>query len=79
MRYRHIQPATSQRFRLPATRPVFAQIEIDEADWHRFEQLAEDNQDTEIIGHDAAPRGRITVYVACNDGDTRQKLDDGWA
>jgi hypothetical protein len=67
------------RFRLPKIHPVLAEIEIDQEDWHRFEQLSDDNRDTEIVGHDAIPDGRITVYVACIDEDTRRKLDDGWA
>jgi hypothetical protein len=78
MRYRDIQP-TASRFRLPASHPVLAQLDIEPADWHRFEQLSEDNHDTEIVGRDVVPGGRITVYVACVDEDTRQKLDDGWA
>jgi hypothetical protein len=51
MRYRDIQPTASRRFRLPATRPILAQIEIDPADWHRIEQFSEDNCDTEIVAH----------------------------
>ena len=79
MKYRDIQPTVSHRFRLPASHPVLAQIEIEPADWHRFEQLSEDNPDTEIVGHDAVSDGRTTVHVACVDVDTRQSLDGGWA
>jgi hypothetical protein len=69
----------NNRFRLPKTHPILAEIEIDQEDWHRFEQLSEGNPDTRIVGHDAIPDGRITVYAACIDEDTRRKLDDGWA
>lgn len=77
MRYHEIQP--SKRFRLPDSHPVLAEIEIDPAEWYDFQRLDADNPDTRIVGHDAIPDGRITVYAACIDEDTRRKLDDGWA
>jgi hypothetical protein len=79
MRYRDIEPTTSRRFRLPPSHPILAEISIEPADQHRFEQLSEDNPDVEIVGHDAGTGGRVTMFVACSSASVRQRLEDGWA
>jgi hypothetical protein len=78
MRFRDITEI-DDRFRLPRSHPIPAEITIDKADQHRFEQLSEDNPDVEIVGYDAGPGGRVTMFVACTSDAVRQKLDDGWA
>jgi hypothetical protein len=73
MRYRDIN-----RFRLPVTHPVLAEIVIDPEDWGRLQQLDADNAATAIVGHDAPQNGKMTVFLACTSDEVRNRLEDGW-
>lgn len=77
MRYRDVASA-SERFRLPASHPVLAQVDIDPAEWFRLEQLDADNPGTQIIGHEVPQDGRMTVFIACASAEVKRRLEDGW-
>jgi hypothetical protein len=77
MRYREITADPSNRFQLPSSHPVLAQVDIEPADWHDFHRLDADNPATHIVGHDILD-GRMTVFVACASDEVRQRLEDGW-
>jgi hypothetical protein len=79
MRYRDIQPTASNRFRLPPSHPILAEIVIDPVDWVQFERLNDDNPAARILGHDTSSDGRMTVFVACSSDGVRKRLEDGWA
>lgn len=76
MRYHDI--AVSNRFRLPPSHPILAEIAIDPVGWFDFERLHADNPATRIVAHDAPQDGKMVVYVACASKETRQRLEDGW-
>ena len=77
MRYRDITQAN--RFRLPATHPILAEIVIDPANWHDLQRLDDDNPATQIVGHSAPQDGQMTVHVACASREVRDLLEDGWS
>lgn len=79
MRYSDIEPTISKRFRLPTSHPILTQIEIDPADWYRFERLAENTPEIRIITHDDPVNGWMTVYVGCIDHEVQDRLEKGWA
>jgi hypothetical protein len=79
MRYRDITPRGSDRFRLPASHPILAEITLNPADWSRFQQLYSDDPATRILGHDDQKDGAVIVHIACASRETRQRLeDDRW-
>jgi hypothetical protein len=78
MRYREIEPTSSNRFRLPSSHPILAEVHIDPVDWYRFETLNDDTPATRIVGHDDANDGLMTVYVACASDEVKERLEDGW-
>lgn len=69
---------TDRRFRLPPSHPVLATLAIDPVDWHRFQQLDDDNPATRILSHDDPLDGQLIVRVACASEETRQRLEHGW-
>jgi hypothetical protein len=73
MKHREI---TLDRFRLPPSHPILAQVDIEPADWFQFERLDADNPTTHIVGHDILD-GRLIVFVACSSDKVRQRLEDG--
>ena len=77
MRYREVALAPSDRFRLPASHPVLAQVTIDPLDWYRFQQLDEDNPATRILGHEMTG-ATLTIYLACISDEVRDRIEDGW-
>jgi hypothetical protein len=77
MRYHDIQSTVSNRFRVPPSHPVLAQVNIEPADRFQFERLNADSPVTHIVGHDILD-GRMTVFVACSSDEVRQRLEDGW-
>lgn len=77
MRYRDSTPAVGDRFRLPPSHPILAEIVIDPADWYDFQRLDADNPATRILGHDILD-GRLTVFVACATTEVRRRLEEGW-
>jgi hypothetical protein len=78
MRYRDITADVDDRFRLPASHPILAEVDIEPADWFQFERLDGDNPATRIVGHDILD-GRMTILVACASDEVRKRLEDGWA
>jgi hypothetical protein len=76
MRYANITQV--DRFQLPASHPHLAMITIDPADWHRFQQLGEDNPAVLILGHNDPADGHMIVYTACASQETLRRLEDGW-
>jgi hypothetical protein len=72
MRYRDI---TCDRFRLPPSHPILA---IDPVDWFKFQQMAEDNPATRLIGRDDPRDERMVAYVACASKEIRRRLEDRW-
>jgi hypothetical protein len=77
MKYAEIASARANRFRLPSSHPILAQITIDPADWPRLQQLYSDNPATRILGHDDPENGVLTVYISCASLETRRRLEDG--
>jgi hypothetical protein len=75
MRYHDI---TCDRFRLPPSHPILLHLRIDPADWFKFEQMADDNPATRIVGRDEPRDERMIVHVACASEETRRRLEDGW-
>ena len=73
----NIAEITPNRFQLPPSHPVLAQVDIEPADWFQFERLDVDSPVTHIVGHDILD-GRMTVFVACSSDEVRQRLEDGW-
>jgi hypothetical protein len=65
------------RFKLPRSHPHLATVTLDPINWHRFQQLAEDNPGTRVMGHEVSG-GTITVHVACADDEVRDRLEDAW-
>ena len=78
MRYRDITLDVGDRFRLPASHPILAEITIDPAHWYDFERLNADNPATRILGHDKPRNGLMAVFIACASEETRTRLEDGW-
>jgi hypothetical protein len=78
MRYSDIEPTATERFRLPISHPILAEVIIDPADWYRFQNLNEDTPATRIVGHEDALDGVMIVYVACASDEVRDRLEDGW-
>jgi len=75
MRYRDL---ARDGFRLPSSHPVLAQLDIEPADWFKFERMIDENPATRLLGHDEPLDGMLTTYVACASKETRQRLEDGW-
>jgi hypothetical protein len=44
----NIEPTISNRFRLPPTHPILAEITIDPADWYDLQRLDADNPATPL-------------------------------
>jgi hypothetical protein len=78
MRYHDITSAMGNRFRLPASHPILAEISIDTGRLYDLERLNADNPDTRIVGHDNPDNDRMTVFVACSSEEVRRRLEDGW-
>ena len=76
MRYRDITQAN--RFRLPASHPILAEIVIDQENWYHLQRLNADNEDTHIVGHDDPGDGMMTVYLACSSDEVKRRLEAGW-
>jgi hypothetical protein len=68
----------TEDFHMPSSHPVLAQITIDLIDWYSFQRLNDNRPETNIIGHDRPLDGRITIYVACESGEIKESLEDGW-
>ena len=68
----------TERFHMPMSHPVWAQITIDLADWYNFQRLNDYRPETNIIGHDKPHDGRITIYVSCESEGIKESLEDGW-
>ena len=66
--------AHGKTFKLPTSHPHLLQLRIDPLDWHRFNQLPDDNPAVRIIGHDAPDGGLIPVRVAC----ASDEVTTGW-
>jgi len=62
MKYREI---TLDRFRLPPSHPILAEIVIDPVDWFQLERLNADNPATRILGHGVPRNGQMAVFIAC--------------
>ena len=78
MRYHDIASAMGNRFRLPASHPILAEISIDPVRLYDLERLNADNPDTQIVGHDNPNDGMMIVFVACATEEVRRRLEDGW-
>lgn len=78
MRYSDIEPTVSRRFRLPTSHPILTAINIDPANWYRFQNLNEDTPATKIVGYDEPQDGLMTIHVACASDEVRDRLLDGW-
>jgi hypothetical protein len=78
MRYREVTSAVGNRFRLPSSHPILAEISIDPVDWCDLQRLDADNAATQIVGQDASNNGRMIVFVACASDEVRRRLEDGW-
>jgi hypothetical protein len=77
MRYADIADTGANRFRLPSSHPILAQITIDPADWPRLQQLYSDNPATRILSHDDPENGVLTVHIGCDSLETRRRLEGG--
>jgi hypothetical protein len=77
MRYAEIADIEANRFRLPSSHPVLAEITIDPADRDRLQQLCIGNTTTRILGHDAPQAGEMVAYVACVSLAVRDRLENG--
>lgn len=77
MRYRDI--TQTNRFRLPATHPILAEIVIDPVNWYDLQRLNDDNPATRILGYDDPEGGMMTAYIACASDEIKRRLEDGWA
>lgn len=64
--------------KLPTTHPYLATLTIDPADWHRFEQMAEDRPEMKIRNTDKSGPDRWTVHVACASETVRDLLEAAW-
>ena len=78
MRYRDITADMVNRFRLPPSHPILAEITIDPVDWYDLQRLEADNPATHIVGHDAPQNGQMTVYVACASDGVKRRVEDAW-
>jgi hypothetical protein len=63
---------------LPLGFPFLVRIRIDPQDWFRFQNLADDNPNTLIVGHDVRKDGQMIVRVACSSPVVRYELEKGW-
>jgi len=77
MRYRDVINRGSDRFRLPSSHPILAEITIDPADWYRLQQLCTEDPTTRILGRDDPEDGKMVAYVACLSDAVRDRLEDG--
>jgi len=68
----------AERFHMPTSHPVWAQITIDLVDWYDFQRLNENRTETNVVGHDQPRDGRITIYLACVSEEIKESLEDGW-
>jgi hypothetical protein len=67
------------RFLLPASHPILAEVAIDPADWDRFEEMADENPAIRLLGRDDPYDEKMVVYIACASRKTRDRLQDGWS
>jgi hypothetical protein len=77
MKYIEIE-AHGKSYRLPASHPHLLELQIDPAEWFRFNQLADDNPGVRIVGHDVPDGGLMTVRVACASEAVVERLADAW-
>ncbi len=77
MNYIEIE-SDGKRFRLPASHHHFLKLQIDPADWHRFNQFADDDPTYRIIGHDDPADDWMTVRIACGSERVAEQLEDAW-
>lgn len=64
--------------KLPQTHPYIATLTIDPADWHRFQQMAEDRPELKIRNTDRSEPGLWTVHVACASEAVKDLLEANW-
>lgn len=71
MRTREITP--------PATHPHVAVINIDPAEFHRFEQLAQDRREVRLLHVDDDKPDAWTLHVGCASEEVRRRVAGAWA
>lgn len=64
--------------KLPKSHPYLATLTIDPADWHRFEQMADDRPEIRIRKLDRSEPDRWIVYVACASVAVKDLLERAW-
>lgn len=64
--------------KLPTTHPHLATLTINPADWHRFEQMAEERPEIKIRKLDQSEPDRWAVYVACASETVKDLLEANW-
>jgi hypothetical protein len=74
-----IEPTmTDQHYGLRLAFPFLATITVKPADWFHFQNVAANNLNTCIVGHDARKDGMVIVYVACSSIGIRYGLEQGY-
>jgi hypothetical protein len=61
------------------THPYIAQIEIDPADFAKFERFTQGAREVHLIRCDDSKPDLWTLHVGCASEKVRQKLEEGWA
>ena len=74
MRYADIADTHANRFRLPPSHPVLAEITIDPMHWHDLQRLDANDPTILVVGHDIPQNGRMVVHVACVSHAVRDRL-----
>lgn len=77
MKYIEIE-SHGKSYSLPASHPHLLELQIDPADWHRFNQFADDDPTYRIIGHDDPEDGLMTVRIACASERVVEQLENAW-
>ena len=57
MRYADIADTNANRFRLPPSHPILAEITIDPVHWHDLQRLDANDPTIHIVGHDIPQNG----------------------
>jgi hypothetical protein len=59
--------------------PFLAHVVINATEFGLFEELAADQTQLRVLGHDLAANGQVIVHVGCTTKEARELLESRWA
>lgn len=63
---------------MPFTHQFMATVQVDVERLSQLLRLCEERDELQLYHADPPEDGWSTVYIACSDDETRQRVEDGW-